>query len=173
VSRRACQGSHALRKLHAEAACEGSLNPNIDQSKFSKCRQRYAQAWAKLQSLSGTQCTGERFEEKSDGTETDNLSGLVWDLSALNTGSFASASGWRVPTALELQTLLLSDAYPCASSPCIDSALGPTQAASYWSSTSGANGTPDAWYVDFDSGCVNCDTKTESFSARAVRGGLF
>jgi hypothetical protein len=202
---------NCMQKLIAKAY----LNPDIGQTKFSKCRERYGQAWAKLQSLSGTSCAEARFEDNGNGTVTDNFSGLVWEqktnldsfvnsadphdadnlytwtivdddngdedgtlftvfLAALNTESFASASGWRVPTALELQTILLSTPYPCATSPCIDPIFGPTKSMAYWSATSGANGSPaQAWDIDFATGCVNCHTKTESFPARAVRGGLF
>jgi hypothetical protein len=200
-----------MQKLLAKAY----LDPDIDQTKFSKCRERYAQAWDKLGNLTGTICDGVRWEDNGDQTVTDNLTGLVWEkkgsadatpnpadpndvdnvytwtavdgdnadedgslftsfLAPLNASNFGGASGWRVPTVVELQSILLSDPFPCATSPCIDPTFGPTQPVSYWSTTSGANGLPtEAWDVDFATGCVNCHTKTEVFPARAVRGGLF
>lgn len=112
----------------------------------------------------------------NDG-DTSDEDGTVFTafISALNAGAgFAGSNGWRLPTVFELQTILLSDSYPCGTSPCIHPTFGPTLPVSYWSTTSGANGSPsEAWDVDFDSGCVNCHTKTETFPARAVRGGLF
>lgn len=197
---------NCMQKLIAKAY----IVVDPDQSKFSKCRERYASSWDKLANLTGTICEGVRWIDNGDQTVTDNLTGLVWEqktlaggvhnvanlytwttadgdatdedgtvfstfLSALNAGAgFASANGWRLPTVFELQTILLSEPYPCSTSPCIDPIFGPTLPVSYWSTTSGAKGLPSAaWDVDFDSGCVNCHTKTESFPARAVRGGLF
>lgn len=202
---------NCMQKLLAKAY----VDPDIDQTKFSKCRQKYQSAFEKLQGLSGTICEQPRWVDNGNQTVTDNLTGLVWEkktnldgvanlanpsdadnvynwtaidgdetdedgslfttfLVPLNAANFGGASGWRIPNVLELQTILLSDPYPCATSPCIHPAFGPTQPVSYWSTTSGADGSPaEAWDVDFDSGCVNCHTKTESFPARAVRGGLF
>lgn len=202
---------NCIQKLLAKAY----LDPDIDQTKFSKCRERYHSAFEKLQGLSGTICAEPRWEDNGDQTVTDNLTGLIWEkkrnldtavnpadphdadnayswtvtdgdnadedgtvftdfLATLNTSSFAGANGWRLPSVVELQTILLSDPYPCGTSPCIHPTFGPTQAVAYWSTTSGANGLPsEAWDIDFNSGCVNCHTKTESFPARAVRGGLF
>lgn len=81
---------------------------------------------------------------------------------------------WRLPTAAELQTIL-SEPYPCGSSPCIDPLFGPTQAFWHWS----ASACPDspaggAWAVNFEDGqllCIN-GKLDDSFYARAVRGGL-
>jgi len=204
---------NCMQKLVAKAY----LDPDIDQSKFSKCRERYAEAWAKLQDLTGTVCEGARWEDNGDDTVTDKLTGLVWEkkrnldlvedfadphdanneytwtdgdadeanedgtlfsdfLAKLNAApGFAGANGWRLPTVVELQTILLSEPYPCVTDPCINTdVFGPTKSMSYWSATSGANGVPTAaWDVDFVSGCVNCHSKPTSFPARAVRGGLF
>src|SRR5262249_62317536 len=48
--------------------------------KLSKCGQKYAAAWPKLQTLTGTSCAAERFGDNQDGTVTDNLTGLVWEV---------------------------------------------------------------------------------------------
>lgn len=202
---------HCMQKLIGKSY----LNPDVSQTKFSKCRVKYHYAFAKLQGLDGTACAEVRWQDNGDETVIDNLTGLVWEkkrnldsvanssdphdadnvytwtasdsdltdedgsvftgfLGVLNSSGFAGANGWRLPNALELQTILLSEPYPCATSPCIDPTFGPTQASSYWSLTSGANGTTEAaWDIDFNTGCVNCHTKTETFPARAVRGGLF
>ena len=86
-------------------------------------------------------------------------------------GCFAGHCDWRLPTVEELQTILLA-AYPCGTSPCIDSAFGPTQSNYYWSATTCA-GVPDrAWDVYFYDGNVYDDYKTSFNYVRAVRGGL-
>ena len=47
--------------------------------KLSKCGQKYAAVWPKLQTLTGTPCGAARFVDNEDGTVTDNLTGLVWE----------------------------------------------------------------------------------------------
>lgn len=49
---------------------------------FAKCRHTYFEKWAELQpraSLRGSTCIGLRYTDNSDGSVTDNLSGLVWE----------------------------------------------------------------------------------------------
>ena len=88
-------------------------------------------------------------------------------------GGFAGSSGWRLPTAAELQTIL-AEPYQCETSPCIDAVFGPTDAAFYWSATTDAGrNVPDAAFcVDFETGYVSICAKTINFAVRAVRGGL-
>ena len=86
-------------------------------------------------------------------------------------GCFAGHCDWRLPTVEELQTILLA-AYPCGTSPCIDSAFGPTQSNYYWSATTSAGAPDRAWDVYFYDGIVNDDYKTSCNYVRAVRGGL-
>ncbi len=86
------------------------------------------------------------------------------------TGGFAGHCDWRLPTVVELQTILLSP-FPCATSPCIDPVFGPTTAFYYWSSTSLSVAPFDAWYVLFHNGNALYELKGGNFSVRAVRGG--
>ncbi len=104
--------------------------------------------------------------------------------------SFAGGySDWRIPTVVELQTILLA-AFPCGSSPCVDPifntnctpgctsvALDPanacscTAASGYGSSTSDATVPPNAWGVVFNNGNVTFGFKPLDVRVRAVRGG--
>jgi hypothetical protein len=84
------------------------------------------------------------------------------------TGCFAGHCDWRLPTVVELQTILLA-AFPCGTHPCLDPAVGPTQPGFYWSTTTSA-GNPDyAWIVSSFDGFVDTLIKTANYYARAVR----
>jgi len=85
------------------------------------------------------------------------------------TGGFEGHCDWRLPTIVELQTILL-EPFPCGTSPCIDPIFGPTAASFYWSSTSDANDPDFAWSVSFVDGGVGTGGKG-GFHTRAVRGG--
>jgi hypothetical protein len=75
-----------------------------------------------------------------------------------------------VPNIAELRTILL-EPFRCRTSPCVDPVFGPTQAFSYWSSTTFANFTGSAWLVSFGDGFVANGNKSLDNLARAVRGG--
>ncbi len=69
-------------------------------------------------------------------------------LPALNSsGCFAGQCDWRLPTIYELQTIL-SEAYPCATDPCIDPVFGPTPTYSL-SATTRADSPFKSWLVYF------------------------
>jgi Protein of unknown function (DUF1566) len=84
---------------------------------------------------------------------------------------FASYCDWRLPTLAELQTILL-EPNPCGTSPCIDPIFGPTAAEGYWTSTTNASTSGQAWVVFFDVGNLVSATKSNLHHVRAVRGGL-
>ncbi len=81
-------------------------------------------------------------------------------------------SDWRLPTVVELQTILLEPA-PCSTDPCIHPIFGPTAlsfpAFFYWSSSTKPNG--NAWVVFFGNGGIGNGGKAGlDLFVRAVRG---
>jgi hypothetical protein len=127
------------------------------------------------------QCTGE------DGT--CSATDTVWSwLAALNTtaGGFGGHNDWRLAKRAELEEILdLTDATSPAVSvyfhgmncggSCADitsAACSCTQPSSYWSATTGAGFSSDAWLVSFSSGFVLSSNTSNPGYVRAVRGGL-
>lgn len=67
----------------------------FEQDKLSKCREKYAATWTKLQGLTGsTTCALPRFVEDTT-TVTDNLTGLVWEKKTTVVGSGEDLAGDR------------------------------------------------------------------------------
>ena len=118
---------------------------------------------------------------KSDFTAPDGTLFTEF-LSRINREDKASPDGngviravytdWRVPTDVELQSILLAENCPGSPTPCINEEMfGPTQASRYWLSKPDTAGSMFAWFVDFGSGSVTGGSKEEDDGhARAVRG---
>jgi len=136
-----------------------------------------------------------RFQDNSDGTITDLNTGLMWGKSGyaendvdppvayqsegrwrryfwnqallycerLQLGSY---DDWRLPDYKELTSILdLSRMEPC-----VDEEYFPgTRTDFYWTSTSFAYQTSQAWYVYFNLGYVNHINKNNYFYVRPVR----
>lgn len=121
-----------------------------------------------------------------DGTVTDTSTGLMWQQITLqwqpNTAwpfkwqealnycenlKLANYDDWRLPTVKELRSLVdYSRQYPA-----INPLVFPDTEISYWSSTTFANDTKKAWFIDFNNGGSGGCGKGGYDYVRAVRGG--
>jgi Protein of unknown function (DUF1566) len=136
-----------------------------------------------------------RFSDNSNGSVTDNLTGLIWlknancfgtqtwdqalaDANALASGQCSVTDGstaghWRLPNVRELLSLIdfghASPAFPTTDG----SPFSGLQASvRYWSSTVVANNGLNAWDIDFDIGTVNRNQlKTTAYYVWPVSGG--
>jgi len=134
-----------------------------------------------------------RFTDNSDGTVTDNLTGLMWakdanmavsmkweiaiiyanSLSLGNNSCGSSYTDWRLPNVKELQSLIdygnLSPALPTGHH---FSNVQTSYGFFYWSSTTFVPNTNYAWAVHLNCGAVShVDDKTTNFYVWPVRGG--
>ena len=126
-----------------------------------------------------------RFTDLGNGTVGDNLTGLIWAKSAnlpvgtwqqaldsvtsLNSGHYLGYSDWRLPNRKELHSLTDFSQY----GPALPAGHPFTnvQADAYWSSTTIAFDSGDAWYVRMNNGSVDGFYKSGLFSVWPVRGG--
>jgi hypothetical protein len=118
-------------------------------------------------SRSSTRVGGMGLGQLADGTIFTTF------LDTLNApgACFASQCDWRLPTPEELQTIL-SQAYPCATYPCVDGTFGLTAANYYWTRSTRLTDATYARVVSFFNGLVDLHPKSAIAYVRAVRGGL-
>ena len=125
----------------------------------------------------------ERFQlVLDDAAVLDKETGLVWEKSPdTTTRTWTSAiayayaknvgdrKGWRLPTVEELASLV----DPTQSNPALPSGHPFTNVRSdyYWSATTSASSTSNAWVVGFGVGNVNNFNKSTTFYVWCVRGG--
>ena len=125
----------------------------------------------------------------SDETITDTVNNLIWQkcnkgqtgtgcsggrtaanwansISYCDTLSIGGNSNWRLPTKSELATLLYGSSPPTTHT--IFASY--TTAFVYWSSTTYAPLTTNAWFVDFSSGVVDSSLKGFGYYVRCVSG---
>jgi formylglycine-generating enzyme required for sulfatase activity len=126
--------------------------------------------------------------DNGDQTITDTATGLMWqqlEVTAEDNSTvlrmtwkdaldycekldLAGYDDWRLPNAKELQSIVN---YEKSEPPYIDEIFQNAAMSGYWSSTTVANDTYNAWYVHFHYGYVNNAEKHENIYLRAVRGG--
>ncbi len=122
------------------------------------------------------------FTDNSDGTVTDNNTGLMWQqgeggqntwedaISYCENLSIAGYADWRLPNKNELNSIIDYELYD----PAIDTNFFPdANASGYWSSTTYAVNSSYAWSVDFNYGDVNGydSNKSSNYYVRCVRAG--
>jgi hypothetical protein len=119
-----------------------------------------------------------RFIDNKNGTTTDQLTGLIWQqiptdsmtweqalITAENLVSGGS-SQWRMPNIKELQSISEVSIY----NPSINKTyFSGISTAFYWSSTSLANQSTKAWYLDTQFGITTQSLKTNKLRLLAVR----
>ena len=121
------------------------------------------------------------WTDNNDGTVTDNATGLMWAqatapdalvwrdaLAWCENLALAGYSDWRLPTIKELESLM-DDGSDGSQ---ISLAYFPDTVSSYyWTSTTNAYYTEDAWVVNFSYGHNSYGNKAGTYYVRAVRGG--
>ncbi|MBF0552787.1 MAG: DUF1566 domain-containing protein, partial [Deltaproteobacteria bacterium] len=132
-----------------------------------------------------------RFTDNSDGTVTDNLTGLIWlknancfntqtwaaaltDASGLTTGHCGLTDGskagdWRLPNINELKSLT-DEGHHSVALPTGNPFVG-VQSSYYWSSTTYAPTPTFAWLVYLADGVVPANIKTGTYYVWPVKGG--
>lgn len=131
--------------------------------------------------------TGLMWEKLSDdGSIHDKDTKYTWSdavtvkIAALNAGTFAGFSDWRVPSVNELQTLAVYGSVAPAVDGAFHSGCAPTCSGIpcsctvsdyYWTSSTYLGHTPFGWAVHFYDGLVSATSKTTPYYVRAVRGG--
>jgi hypothetical protein len=90
------------------------------------------------------------------------------DANSTPSGGFAGKTNWRVPTKDELVSIL---DYTATTPAKINGSFFPnTVASNYWSSTTYAPNTSNAWFVNFAYGYVSYYSKTSNYYVRCVSG---
>lgn len=115
----------------------------------------------------------------------DNETGLVWDrspnpdvwrwdsaVSQCHIREVGGRLGWRLPTVEELASLIdpsqTSPALP-EGHPFLNTHVGPGH--TYWTQTTDPSIATHAWFVEFDSGAIDANSKDGFRSTWCVRGG--
>ncbi|GAB6060282.1 Lcl C-terminal domain-containing protein [Desulfonatronum parangueonense] len=126
--------------------------------------------------LSG-EAQAQRFVDNGNGTVTDTVTWLMWTkdanpigqlnwhdaMSRCSSFSISGIGGWRLPSRDELVALYhpMQGGHPFSG----------VQSSYYWSSTTHAGSTDNAWNVSMSYGSVYTDIKSYSFHVWPVRAG--
>jgi uncharacterized repeat protein (TIGR01451 family) len=134
------------------------------------------------------------FTDNKDGTVTNTKTGLTWQRCAVGqtwndgycdgtataysqadaaklTSNFAGQSDWHLPSLRELQTIVDYTKFNLSTN-LIIFPDAPRISNYFWTITPKAEVADNFWYVAFDYGASSYTSKTETFSARLVRGTL-
>ena len=115
-------------------------------------------------------------------TWLDTKTGLEWQCESAGEMTWSDAmeyaqslslngkEDWRLPTALELETLLDRSALHDTLRPVMREEVPFRDTLSYWSSTTFDKYTKSAWIVIFDGGYLLSYYKTNHYHVRCVRG---
>ena len=109
--------------------------------------------------------TGLEWQRESPGE-------MTWKdaLEYAKTLSLDGKEDWRLPSAIELETLLDRSVLHNEIRPIMREEIPFRDTLSYWSSTTFGPGTYSAWIVMFDGAYVLSYYKTNSYYVRCVRG---
>jgi hypothetical protein len=115
----------------------------------------------------------ESYTSNGDGTVTDNVTGLMWEQATGVDGitypqavsrcadlTLAGHTDWRLPTIMELVSLLDFDDETLMNATYFDTA----SATSLWSSTLVAGAASNAWYVDLEADTDEGDGVVQAYS---------
>jgi len=119
------------------------------------------------------------FKNNGNGTVTDLATGLTWQRQVDNVGRAnngpataycqglgLAGGGWRLPTIKELRSIVDDRVY----GPAIDTEAFPgTNGSGYWSATTNAYDSGNAWRVSFNHGHVYDGSKSAPQHVRCVR----
>lgn len=132
-----------------------------------------------------------RFTTAFTGAALDNNTGLVWEQApditggpnsngtrswraatfyCINDVTVGGTKGWRLPSVVELASL--ED--PANSNPALPTGhpFSNVQSAHYWSASTDADVPTGAWFVNFLTGGVGAEGKTDAGQVWCVRGGM-
>jgi len=88
-------------------------------------------------------------------------------VAAVNTEKLGGFSDWRVPSVQELSSLVDSGK---STAPTVEATIANQSAAAYWTASPKAGDATGAWSVDFNSGSIASDAKSNAKRVRLVRG---
>jgi hypothetical protein len=126
----------------------------------------------KIAGDTGLHSPGNVYSWSAGAPAVENGTAFSDFLASVNGGSgLAGATGWRLPTLAEMQTILPDFTLGSScSNPCVDPALSPAQPFSYWSATSSAGPSPPCRSPPRSSaGRRSCSRGCGSSAAGAIR----
>jgi hypothetical protein len=155
----------------SEAGCGSDAGSSVDRS------------WARwpmpnsATDVDGGAPNPESYTDNGNGTVTDNVTQLMWQqggggaswqdaATACANLLLAGHCDWRMPTFIELLSLVDYGRSPAAATSYFPNATGP-----FWSGTPAGGGSMFAWFINFADGQTNNNVTTLQLGYRCVRGG--